>query len=583
MFKLVRANIDCPPPPTEHLITANPYADRDPASYVPALPETLEPSAKVQAYIKFSRVFQGQRNIPAAIHCLRMALSIDNNSATVHNDLAVLLERSEATIDDAAKHYDIAIKLDPKHVVARNNYALLLECVYGLTDEAITQLRACVACEPDNPEVRCNLGVLLETHKKDPRNARLQYEAAIKAVPNFTKAHVNLGLLEYRKQPPAYVEAVACFKEAVRHDDLLLEAHINAGIIMHYHLWQYPEAFRQYVRALEIDPLDSDAHALLGALCHEHYSNHALALNQYQQALVIDKRSSFACNGLGFLIEDAYQRYEEAYHYYLRALALCPSNDAAHYNIGRLFYRMGYYEQAIEAHERAIKCNPQRYQSHNDLGVIYKRMGNHTKAEEHMKIALSLAPKSSIITYNLAQLHRLAPTYPDNKKALDLFRETVAINPHDCEALYMAALLSPTNAKKEEYLRQALDSCFDYTDAHVALVKLYIEQSRFREAAQHCKQYSLVLTDPDALIIQSIRAAVQDGADASSIPPVPLHVLRKVGSHEMLYEVFEQVKDHARALKEAQREVHMFPFVPDDTRSVHKALDKYLRKANKKK
>ena len=101
-----------------------------------------------------------------------------------------------------------------------------------------------------------------------------------------------------------------------------------------------PESARDaYRRVLELDPSHAEAHVNLGRLLHE--SDHlGPAEAHYRLALAVRPRDPTAAFNLGVSMEDQ-GRYEEAIGYYRISIESERPCADAHYNLARIYQRLG--------------------------------------------------------------------------------------------------------------------------------------------------------------------------------------------------------------------------------------------------
>jgi tetratricopeptide (TPR) repeat protein len=111
-------------------------------------------------------------------------------------------------------------------------------------------------------------------------------------------------------------------------------------------------AIAAYKRALQRDPEHVDAHINAGRLLHERRET-AQAVRHYQRALALRGDDAIAAFNLGVALEDQ-ERHDEVIAAYQLAVQCDPRAADAHYNLAGLYERLGDRAAAIR-HLRAYK------------------------------------------------------------------------------------------------------------------------------------------------------------------------------------------------------------------------------------
>jgi tetratricopeptide (TPR) repeat protein len=147
----------------------------------------------------------------------------------------------------------------------------------------------------------------------------------------------------------------------------------------------------------------------------------AKALSEAQAAVQIDPNSGEAYFVLGkvysqsAMSEANAQRQQQllnsAIDAYRNALRLSPNNDAAHTNLGTVYYQLGRFDDAKAEAEAALKINPSDATTHYLLGTIYlqrdpgREPDALNKAQQEFETAVKSDPRISAAYVGLANVY----------------------------------------------------------------------------------------------------------------------------------------------------------------------------------
>ncbi len=148
-------------------------------------------------------------------------------------------------------------------------------------------------------------------------------------------------------------KAIETYKQAIRVDPEVPEAHINLGAA-YYTLGRYQEAARAFQTAVRLEPENAEWHCRLGATY--------LMLRKYKESAKILKQ----------------------------AIRLDPDLARARSLLGSAYDGLGRYGEAAEAFKQAIRLNPDYKLAHYNLGIIYLNLRNQAAALEEYKILKAL-------------------------------------------------------------------------------------------------------------------------------------------------------------------------------------------------
>jgi len=148
-------------------------------------------------------------------------------------------------------------------------------------------------------------------------------------------------------------------------------------------------------------------------------------------------------------------RFDLAAKQYEKAIKLKIGDQAmAHQGRGRALARLGCFEEALDECQNALKLNPELHLAHSVLGYIYTQQSKYDAAENELLTALDLKSDDVTDLINLANLYSI----------LECYEEEIAM----CEKVIQH---QPDNLEIQNIL-----------------VRLYLNQARFREAIKHLNE-----------------------------------------------------------------------------------------------
>ncbi len=103
-----------------------------------------------------------------------------------------------------------------------------------------------------------------------------------------------------------------------------------------------------------------------------------------------------------------------------------PKREAAHFNLGVAFQKLGAMDEAKASYEAAIALWPGRAQAHSNLGVIFLEENRIDTAIDHFRQALGADPSAIDARYNLATAYMRAG---EREKARGQYIELLRLTP----------------------------------------------------------------------------------------------------------------------------------------------------------
>jgi len=87
-----------------------------------------------------------------------------------------------------------------------------------------------------------------------------------------------------------------------------------------------------------------------------------------------------------------------------RAARLEPGKGSIVEALGRAYYNSGQHARAADAFRELLEIDPSAAYGHFGLGQSLKQMGQRDEARTHLRLAVALAPESSLYRSALARL-----------------------------------------------------------------------------------------------------------------------------------------------------------------------------------
>jgi adenylate cyclase len=163
---------------------------------------------------------------------------------------------------------------------------------------------------------------------------------------------------------------------------------------------------------------------------HRHYSSTRYAIDLFTHAIQIDEHYALAYAGLA-------DSYSQLYMYY----------DRNEENL----------EHALEASQNALKLDPGLAEAHSSRGLVLTQNKQYKEAEEEFETAIQLNPKLFVGYYQYARACRAQGNY---EQAARLFEKATQVRPEDYEAaLFLVSAYDDLNLEieMENEIKRALE------------------------------------------------------------------------------------------------------------------------------
>jgi len=144
--------------------------------------------------------------------------------------------------------------------------------------------------------------------------------------------------------------------------------------------------------------------------------------------------------------------------------------------------REGKHQEAIEHYEKALAIAPAMYTARNNLASVYLGQQRFSEAETQLKKVIAENHADGNAYFNLANVYLLTNRL---NEATDSVEEGLKRQPQSGlgEFLMGSVLVRKGNAQEaEKCFRMALNYDPHLANAHLALVNLYVQESRHNEA-----------------------------------------------------------------------------------------------------
>ena len=207
-----------------------------------------------------------------------------------------------------------------------------------------------------------------------------RYAQAARQEPENPTPRARIGFVEVSRDPE---RAEAIFAEIVREHPDSAEAHAGLGLAR-FAQDRLDPARASLERAVELDPDSASALYWLAVVC-DLQGEHERARELDERALTLSPKDARIVNNLGvsYLVAGEFARAEARFR---EALLLDPDDPALHNNLGLALGRQRRYRGALDEFLRGGT----EQAAHNNLGYVYYLNGDPEKAIEHYERSLSL-------------------------------------------------------------------------------------------------------------------------------------------------------------------------------------------------
>jgi serine/threonine-protein kinase len=295
---------------------------------------------------------------------------------------------------------------------------------------------------------------------KNVEAAISEFNHALEEDPNFAQAYAGLGEAYWRKYrdtadtawvanaKSACERAVALRSEEAAGHDCLGMVYNGTG--------EFQNAVNEYQRATDLQPTDYAAFRGL-SVAYEHLKQNGAAEELMKKAISLRPDYWSNYNDLGGLYRRE-GRYSEAESQFSEVIRLVPDSWVGYGNLGAIYLGEGQLSKALPLLEQSVQIKADSDNTSN-LAYSYFAMRRYADAARIFEEAATLNPNRYEIVGNLGDAYYWAPglrakSYPVYRRASELARGHLRVNPNDADALaylagYEAALGEASSAKHD--------------------------------------------------------------------------------------------------------------------------------------
>jgi len=224
------------------------------------------------------------------------------------------------------------------------------------------------------------VAALREERKGQTGKAIEKYREAIKIDDTLAEAHGNLGLLLLRKG-----DAEAAAVELKRGLKGKADPRYHRGLGRVYRQGKkFPEAIEAYREALKLDPDNLQAHKELAVLYKKR--GMAGAETQYREVLRLKRNDTGARNAL-MAIYLKNENYDDLFALLKDGVELNPGDPSSHYRLGVILEFRKEYPAALAEYEKTVSMKKDHAKGLNAMARLYLKAGRVEEAGKALEAA----------------------------------------------------------------------------------------------------------------------------------------------------------------------------------------------------
>ena len=303
------------------------------------------------AQYNLGMTYEKLNQVDNAITAYKKAISIKNDYAKAHLQLARLLNTKKYDYSGSIAEYLLVLNYDPTNVAAMREIAAVYSLQKNYADSE-KYFRKALTYSAEDVQTCYNLSTVLYNQGKF--SEALTYAKKAADAPNATAIYVyNYALIA--EASGDIDTAITNYSKAIKLDSKMPKAYTNLGKIY-------------------LDSGDADT-----------------ALMLLLSAVNLDPSSFEAVNNLGSAYL-AKEEYGNAASNFQKAIILEPDNVTAKYNLGKTYGKSGDYENAKQVLIDVIKQDKKLYDAYIEVANVCTALGDLDSAEGYLLTLQELNP-----------------------------------------------------------------------------------------------------------------------------------------------------------------------------------------------
>lgn len=352
-------------------------------------------------YNNLGHVYEDRGDLVAAESYFHHAVDIQPDDIGSHINMGRVLKALERFDESEAsyqKAMDMMPRLDgevkkfrvaPSHINVYYNLANLIKRDPARIQEAEQLYRTAIRMKPNFDSAHMNLGdLLLKTNRID--EAEAAYKKVIEIKPKYADAHFNLGVVYLSKNSP--LEATTSFRKALSVDPNHTLSMVNLALLLQESK-ETDEATRLYQRVLELDPTNEKALFNLGLVAMD-MSQWEEAEKWFQKTVKSHPDSRSSHFNLALLYSQQ-NRHKETIQILSSLVKRFPSHTSSFQLLGDSHVAVRQYKEAVEAYLGCMKADSFQVSCQHNIGVAYVELGQFEEAKRSFQRTLELDPNYS--------------------------------------------------------------------------------------------------------------------------------------------------------------------------------------------
>ncbi len=248
-------------------------------------------------------------------------------------------------------------------------------------------------------EQKFNAGFSLARQGKN-QEAIESFREAVKLNPDLTEAHFSLGVLLARQGKPGYAEAMQQFLEVLRLHPNDVDALVNISNLLE-EAGDSQAAVTTMQKAVALAPGQTELLVMLGQK-QDKAGQYPDAADSFRKALQSGRPAPRAQFGLGMALKHL-RKFDDAAEAFGAAIRMSPGDALARFELGSVAAEQGRFEQAVAQFTEALRLQPDMPEAYVELGRIYRAQGRVEDAAAAFRKAIGIKSDQVSALYGLAR------------------------------------------------------------------------------------------------------------------------------------------------------------------------------------